>query len=336
MTSNLQSDDLVHHEDSISDIVNGLNETLESSNFFDSTWQKNKIVLRNQFTQLQLDQIFPLDLFDMLLTSGGIVSPHLDIVLGGKKMPAPMLQSPSPGTNVKYLIDKLDGGATLRLPHIEQHMNPLADFCRDFERIIGMPIRANLYLTPAFSQGFKPHYDLDDIFVIQVLGNKTWTLHPDYSNQVSLPNREQDFNENIHKPQGVPYEELLESGDLLYLPRGFMHEARTEEKLSIHITFAVIGMTCADVIHRMIDLAALNDERLRFRYGVNATSTDHKNSEQISTISRHINDICPSFLNRSLLVETIDRMRNTLLNHRNPDMRGHLLDRLVRSTETER
>ena len=38
-------------------------------------------------------------------------------------------------------------------------------------------MQINAYITPPQSQGFAPHHDVHDVFVLQVSGRKHWTIH---------------------------------------------------------------------------------------------------------------------------------------------------------------
>eukprot|EP00439_Symbiodinium_sp_Y106_P009107 s2172_g1.t1 len=79
----------------------------------------------------------------------------------------------------------------------------------------------NIYLTPPDSQGLAPHADRHDVFVAQQEGEKTWTLlKPDKVRVM----------ENV----------TLLPGDVLYLPQGVPHYARSAgEGSSLHVTMSV-------------------------------------------------------------------------------------------------
>jgi hypothetical protein len=100
---------------------------------------------------------------------------------------------------------------------------------------------ASAYLTPTESQGLAPHYDDVELFIIQTEGKKEWRLY-----NFAMPHaREQGFLPSAHSgdiPRGALQEPpflkvVLEVGDVLYLPRGTVHEARTVQgHVSTHVT----------------------------------------------------------------------------------------------------
>ncbi|KAJ7550752.1 hypothetical protein O6H91_07G116500 [Diphasiastrum complanatum] len=86
-------------------------------------------------------------------------------------------------------------------------------------------VGVNLYLTPCNSQGFALHYDDHCVLALQLSGLKKWKV---YASHHKLPqlycNRgtlDKDFVEGK-----IPMEFVLEMGDVLYIPRGFPHEAQ--------------------------------------------------------------------------------------------------------------
>ncbi|XP_019557368.2 bifunctional lysine-specific demethylase and histidyl-hydroxylase NO66 [Aedes albopictus] len=108
---------------------------------------------------------------------------------------------------------------------------------------------ANFYLTPPNSQGFAPHYDDIEAFVLQVEGRKHWKLYSprepaEFLARVSSPNFTQ---EEIGNPI---LEVVLEPGDLLYFPRGIIHQASTVPgHHSLHVTMSVYQKNCwADLL----------------------------------------------------------------------------------------
>jgi ribosomal protein L16 Arg81 hydroxylase len=115
-------------------------------------------------------------------------------------------------------------------------------------------------LTPARSQGAKYHYDTHDVFVLQITGSKHWTM---YGTPLELPLNNQDFDSKIHE-RGVPVMDFeLEPGDVAYIPRGVVHEARSSETLSLHITVGILCYRWADLLLEFVADSSLKDSAFR-------------------------------------------------------------------------
>lgn len=302
-------------------------DLLDGRDFVETSWEKAKLHLPAIFDESDIADIFPLERFDELLTSGSLMSPHLDLVSGGKKNPAPFLPSPSPATDVQQVLAEMNNGTTVRIPHIENYMHSLGEFARALEARFHMPIRANLYLTPPFNQGFQPHYDLDDIIVVQVLGSKTWSLHRDYADQQPLPNADMNFQAQRHRPSGVPEELEMRAGDVMYLPRGFMHEARTDADWSIHITFAFIGVKLGDLLQQVIRFAAARSPELRRTIAFDPA--EQPDGETLKALCATLSDQLETALRPEALAEAAALMRKTMAGHRNPFLKGRFLATLL-------
>jgi ribosomal protein L16 Arg81 hydroxylase len=152
-----------------------------------------------------------------------------------------------------------DRGMTVILMTMQQRWAPIAALCRGLEAAFRCPVHANLYLTPAGAQGFDAHFDTHEVFVLQLEGSKQWRL---YGAPRPLPL----VDEKLDVPKdrlGPPREVRLEAGDLLYLPRGFVHEAFTSEEASMHLTVGVNVYRWADLLGEA--LAAVTREDPRFR-----------------------------------------------------------------------
>lgn len=132
-------------------------------------------------------------------------------------------------------------------------------------------IGANVYLTPPSSQGFAPHYDDIEAFVLQLEGAKHWKVYAPRSPQEKLP---RISSGNFSQDEiGEPILDVkMEPGDMLYFPRGFIHQAETVEgKHSLHITVSMYQKTSyADLLEALLPTAlqaAINSD-VRFREGV--------------------------------------------------------------------
>lgn len=132
-------------------------------------------------------------------------------------------------------------------------------------------IGTNVYLTPPNSQGFAPHYDDIEAFVLQLEGSKHWRVYAPRTPQEHLPRvSSKNFSQDeIGKPI---LDVKLEPGDMLYFPRGFIHQAETVEgKHSLHITVSMFQKTSyADLLEALVPVAlqsAINSD-VRFREGL--------------------------------------------------------------------
>lgn len=137
---------------------------------------------------------------------------------------------------------------------------PLARFCRSLEAELGHPAQANAYFTPGAAQGFGVHHDTHDVFVLQVSGEKRWLV---YEPVLDLPLKEQRYSPRLGLPGPPVMDFLLGPGDTLYLPRGWLHEARTSAADSFHITVGVNVYTRLDALRAAVESLADDVEARR-------------------------------------------------------------------------
>jgi len=109
-------------------------------------------------------------------------------------------------------------------------------------------VTANAYLTPAGMSGFAPHYDDHDVFVLQLEGKKEWSLHAPLA---LLP--VEPLTRIPDDRLGEPLRTVtLDPGDLLYIPRGFIHYARAAHTHSLHLTVGVRTWTWVDFVSTVV------------------------------------------------------------------------------------
>lgn len=166
------------------------------------------------------------------------------------------------------LLGLFADGATMVLQGLHRTWRPVTQFAQDLAADLGHPVQVNAYLTPAQSTGFSDHYDVHDVFVLQVEGEKRWRIrspvHP-------LPLRDQPWTDRrLAVERGAAGEPLIEAtlrpGDCLYLPRGYLHSATALGALSTHLTVGVHPWTrrhLADELVRVTLGRALEDVEIR-------------------------------------------------------------------------
>ena len=147
--------------------------------------------------------------------------------------------------------DAYKKGYTIALRGMEFRLENIAAIADGLASLFGQPsVGVNLYLTPPNSQGLPCHYDDHCVFVCQLLGTKQWTIAS--QPVVSLP--------HLYEPLGSLHSAktgnsmaghsqfFLREGDILYIPRGFPHEACTVAEsgdpdettgFSLHLTLAI-------------------------------------------------------------------------------------------------
>jgi mannose-6-phosphate isomerase-like protein (cupin superfamily) len=151
-------------------------------------------------------------------------------------------------------------GATLTLAFLDSVLPSLERFCRELEIELSMPLQANVYLTPPDEQGANVHYDTHDVFVLQVEGSKKWTI---YDAPLPLPLSGQVFDPGVHRPGAPTHEFELGAGDVVYIPRGWLHEARATSTTSLHITAGVLRYTWTDLLLELVSRVALEQPAFR-------------------------------------------------------------------------
>ena len=154
---------------------------------------------------------------------------------------------------------RFDEGATVVFNQLHKRVPALARLCVALGLRFSSRVQTNVYLTPPDAQGFAPHWDTHDVFVLQISGTKRWTI---YDTPVRLPLRGQRFQPGT--PPGTVSDEFeLGPGGAVYLPRGLMHSARSTGEASLHVTLGLTAFTWAELLVESVSAAALDDESLR-------------------------------------------------------------------------
>ena len=138
---------------------------------------------------------------------------------------------------------------SLRVLHPQRWRDPLWKQLAAMETFWKCSTGCNAYLTPPDSQGFSPHFDDIDAFVLQLEGKKLWKVYPPRSESEMLPRYSSPNFEQGEIGEPV-LEAVLEPGDLLYMPRGTVHQACCVPGAhSLHVTISTNQFnTWADIM----------------------------------------------------------------------------------------
>ena len=135
------------------------------------------------------------------------------------------------------VLTEFAAGATIVLQGLHRFWPPIIDFVRGMTSDVGHPVQTNAYITPPANRGFDPHYDVHDVLVLQVSGTKRWRVHEPVHHHPLADQPWTDHREAIaERAKDEPViDTVLEPGDCLYLPRGWIHSAEAQGLSLIHI-----------------------------------------------------------------------------------------------------
>lgn len=229
-----------------------------------TSWGREPLLRRAAELPTDLTDLFGPDALDELVSRRGLRTPFLRVAKSGSDIPTSRwTRGGGTGATVDDqvsdddLLALLADGATLIGQGLHRTWPPLVDFCQALMAQIGHPVQANAYLTPPQNRGFDPHFDVHDVFVVQVSGRKRWIVHRPV---IDVPLRTQEWRdlrpETAARAEEEPYLDfVLETGDVLYLPRGWVHSAEALGEVSTHVTLGVHPWTRMTLAQDLLDEA---------------------------------------------------------------------------------
>ncbi len=241
---------------------------IDREKFAREVWGRTALLTRGAG---DFSDLFSADAVDELISRRGLRTPFLRVAKEGSTFPDSSFTAPAGvGATISDQLDdtalwrKFADGATLVLQALHRTWDPVAEFNAQLSTELGHPVQANAYITPPQNRGFDDHYDVHDVFVLQIEGTKRWIIHepvlPD-------PLRDQVWTDRrsavADAAKGEAYiDTLLEPGDALYLPRGWLHAAQAQGEVSIHLTLGIHSWTRYALAEQLAQaaLALLRDD----------------------------------------------------------------------------
>lgn len=224
--------------------------------FLDSVWTRVPFVARSD-RKSRFDGVLDLADFEFLLTA--VAAPGWLSFVSGVVRPPSREQLTRDGTlDAAAIYKAVADKQSLLLTKVHRLHPATGKLCRriaaDFRSagvVLRKPIRANAYFTPPRSQGFEVHYDDHEVLVLQLHGEKRWRI---FGETAKWPRKPMLNPLGANFSNSKAQELTLHAGDVLYVPRGFAHEAEAMDTSSLHLTLSIQAATWADVFERLIDL----------------------------------------------------------------------------------
>jgi hypothetical protein len=221
---------------------------------------------------------------------------------------------------MELVLQEYRNGSTLIFPYLHERAAPLREMARRLSSQLSASIQINAYLTPPRASGFSAHYDTHDVIILQIHGSKQWRIFPA---PVQLPMADDAFRADPEFDPGEPIKEcLLKQGDVLYLPRGYVHAATSMESTSLHLTVGIKPITWASVVLGAVTSLVNERPELRAALPPGFTTNPLRREEAKELLARLIGMVCRD----TDVGAAIEAARTEALLSREPDLDGHLLD----------
>jgi ribosomal protein L16 Arg81 hydroxylase len=277
--------------------------------FLASYWEKQPLIVHRNDPNYYGD-LFTLDDFDESITRGPSYVKTAEAITNKQAKH----QGATP-TALERILSDMNDGHTLILDGMHQFDPKLRTMCSRLGRETGFNYQTNLYLTPPNGKGFTPHWDNHDVFVMQIMGSKHWKVEKD---RRTLPEKTANIEEEGREFRGEVYDFTLQQGDMVYIPRGFVHAAECGSENSLHITVGTYFPTWEELLAAVIRMAAFQEQKLRHALPVGyirGEGADIRNRMQ-EELQRMLD---PAFLNKAL-----DQFRDEYVKKATLDISGQL------------
>lgn len=229
-----------------------------------AAWGETPLLTGGSSTEPASDfsDLFSAEAVDTLLCDRGLRTPFLRLAKDGRTLgESAYTRGGGVGAGIADQVDEdavrrlFSDGATIVLQGLHRTWAPIRDFSHSLAAELGHPIQVNAYITPAESQGFAAHYDVHDVFVVQIAGRKRWLIHPPV---LPAPLRNQPWEVcaaqvDQRATETPAIDTVLAPGDVCYLPRGHIHSARALGGVSIHLTMGIHAWTVHHVAEAYLD-----------------------------------------------------------------------------------
>ncbi|MCG8316080.1 MAG: cupin domain-containing protein [Pseudomonadales bacterium] len=316
--------------------LNTLLSGIDSQLFFRKFWEKAPYLLNtnevNRFASL-----LTLKELDLLLSERNFRTDECKVATAGKVISDSLyLTKPTLKVMEKSIDDLVDNnkllelfsqGATLVFNQFSRQQPIIQSLKKNIENQLNATVLTNLFLSPPHSQGFSAHYDSHDVILLQLHGKKHWKV---YESPIKLPLKSQAFGHQRSpstKGMAQAIDQTLSTGDLLYIPRGFMHEALTSDETSLHLTLGIHRISKLDLLKDLLEQYALGSAQLRYALPIDFESWPQQ--EQLLAIKDWFQQSLES-ITREQLSLTLQKEQRRIESEA-PESRDNLLNNICQS-----
>jgi ribosomal protein L16 Arg81 hydroxylase len=297
-------------------------DPLDVATFKRDYWESKPLVsCTNEASRFK--EILSMSAVDDILCHSSLRSDDIRIAKNGEATPLRELLDVDTNAGeggLEALYQEYRKGSSIVLLFLHERWSPLKTLCQSLSSELSSRVQANVYLTPPGAQALDTHYDTHDVLVLQIHGKKQWRL---FEPTLQLPLSHQRYSVEEKMGLSAPIREVtLSPGDLMYLPRGYPHDAVSVDVASLHLTVGMIPVTWASVILGAVRTVIDNNSMFRRSLPPGFASDPNLQAE----IAARMPELMIDVLKGIDVNHAIDEARVTALLGRQPSLAGHLID----------
>lgn len=178
-----------------------------------------------------------------------------------------------------WALTEYQNGATIIVNNLEDYEPAVARSIRPLEHYFLGRVSVSAYASPRESSAFSTHFDTHDVIILQIEGSKTFKLYNGVGPLLPLPSQARP----IHAGELNIQAEIvsLASGDLLYIPRGLVHDAKTSSQPSLHLSLGIHPLSVGRLIGLAVERATEQSPTLRRTASTNPKSNSYQQVQRL-------------------------------------------------------
>ena len=185
---------------------------------------------------------FPWRELNRCISIDTLVSGRVRLLRAGREIPIDLISKRNHSGERVLLSEALhllcEQGLSIQLLGLHRLSPNIAALTAALERELRADLQVNAYASFTRGGALPPHADEHDVLILQIDGRKAWK---GYGGADARP-----LKGGIAKTEAPSWQEELQPGDLLYLPRGEVHHAVVVGERSLHLTIGIQNLKACD------------------------------------------------------------------------------------------
>ena len=242
----LGDDPLVESEQNGKKLFEWLIHPVSANNFYNTYWEKKPMYIKRDQSKDYYNGWFSSnELLKMVHAGKFKYAVDIDITMyknGQRYTPSngdTMQGKVATVDKIKTMMKKED--CSVRILSPQRYSDKIWRLLAGLETFWNYGAGCNIYYTPAGTQGFAPHYDDIEAFIIQLEGQKRWRMYKPVDRLGGTLPRMSSGNFDQNQIGEPVLDIILSPGDMLYFPRGWIHQAVSvsgNKDASLHATIS--------------------------------------------------------------------------------------------------